>query len=345
MTTLALPALSDMHLHLRQSAMARAVAKYTAQRCHRVLVMPNLEPSIATAEDALHYKKFLQGLMPKVDILTTIKFLPSTTPSVIREAAKAGVAAVKLYPSGVTTNSNDGITADMLQNPRGNFLECIDMIRKSEMVLCLHGEMPGSETKDREEHFLDFLSFLVMNFPKLRIVLEHITTAKQVEMIKFLSKRSKCQIGATITAHHLFLTMDDVIGDKLQPHNFCKPIAKWRHDREMLRKAATSGLSCFFLGSDSAPHDVAAKECSHGCAGCFTAPVLTESLIEVFDSLDRLDKLPGFISRLGNDFYRCGNDGIPIIKFKKEKNKVPDRCNGVRPWRAGDILEWKLIEG
>lgn len=330
-----------MHLHLRQGDMAKAVARFTAERCHRVLVMPNTEPPITTAAEAAVYKEFLQKLMPSVDILTTIKFMPSTTPAIIREAAKSGVTAVKLYPSGVTTNSHDGITEETLRKPSGNFLDCIEMIRISGMTLCMHGEMPGSETKDREEHFLEFVEYLALNFPKLRMVLEHISTEKQVDKVRWLHEKSKCHIAATITVHHLFLTMDDVIGDKLQPHNFCKPIAKWKDDRHALRQAAMSGQPCFFLGSDSAPHDPMKKECSHGCAGCFTAPVLTESLIEMFDRFGSLDMLPGFMSHLGNQFYGF-SDEVPVRKFSHTKWKVPLLCNGVRPWRADEYLEWRI---
>src|SRR5690606_30578404 len=207
--------------------------------------------------------------------------LPTTTPEMVKEAASHGVTSVKLYPHGVTTNSHDGISAEMLRDPPKSFLDCIDVIKKTGMTLCLHGEMPGEETKDSESEFLDFVDFLAYNFPRLRIVLEHITTREQVNHVRRLAKRSKSKIAATITAHHLYLTHDDIVGDRIRPHNFCKPIPKWNNDRESLRNAAMGGEPYFFLGSDSAPHLIGQKECAEGCAGVFSAPFLAENRIEL----------------------------------------------------------------
>lgn len=347
MSHLILPAISDMHLHLRQGDLLPKVCPHTATRCHRVLVMPNTNPPIATGEEAVKYKEIIKKQMPNVDVLTTIKFLSSTTPKMIKEAAALGVAAVKLYPHGVTTNSDDGIGADVLNSPVGEFLDCIEMIKKTGMTLCLHGEMPGVETKDSEAEFLEFVDFLAYNFPKLRVVLEHISTAQQVAKVRKLASKSKLNIVATITLHHLDLTHDMVVGDKVRPHNFCKPIAKWASDREELRKAAMSGDPCFFLGSDSAPHEVCRKECPEGCAGVYSAPILGEGLIEIFDKYDALDKLPNFMSGFGNKFYiGKSKEKIPTRRYEKKKTSVPGASGmgDVQPYRAWEELEWILSE-
>jgi dihydroorotase len=339
MASITLPAASDMHVHLRQGAISEIVAPATAARCHRVLAMPNTDPPILTGQDANLYKSRLKKLMPDVDVLSCIKLSPTTTPEVIREAYQLGVTAVKLYPGGVTTNSHDGIPGEWLKTPPTAFLDCIEAIRETGMVLCMHGEMPGQETHKREQVFLSFVDYLALNFPELKFVLEHISTKEAVEKIKFLANNSLCHVAATITVHHLFLTMDDVIGDVLKPHNFCKPIAKYREDREALRFAAMGRDECFFLGSDSAPHHIINKECE-GCAGCYTAPVMVESLIEMFDKYGRLDILPSFMSTRGNVFYSV-DDEVPNRRYEREDWK-PDRHLGLQPWRCGETLKWKL---
>lgn len=346
MTSIVLPAMSDMHLHVRQDDVMKKVCPHSAVRCCRVLVMPNTIPPITTAKEAANYKQQILKCMPGVDVLTTIKFMPDTTPKMIKEAALGEVTAVKLYPHGVTTNSNDGITAQMLRKPSQQFLDVIEMIRKTNMVLCLHGEMPGEESKDSESEFLEFVEFLAYNFPKLRVVLEHITTAQQVSTIRRLAARSKCNIAGTITAHHLILTHDDVMGDKIRPHNFCKPIPKWKIDREALRNAAMSGEPCFFFGSDSAPHSVNNKECPEGCAGVFTAPVMTECLIEIFEQYDKLGLLQFFISEIGNDYYLVDNKEVRNIKFDKTKHVVncASSVGDVQPFRANEELQWKMSD-
>lgn len=341
MTHIFLPMASDMHVHLRQGITMLNVAKASAERCCRVLVMPNTDPPLIYGYEAAEYKKRLMDLMPGVDILTTIKLCPGTTPEMIRQARKHGITAVKLYPDGVTTNSENGIHAEMLRKPPMWLLDVIDCMRRCGLVLCLHGVMPGAEVLDAEEEFLEFVDYLLDSFPKLRIVLEHISTKKQVDYVRRASRRPHRRLAATITAHHLYLTLDDIIGSKLRPHNFCQPPAKTRKDREALREAAMGGESYFFLGSDSAPHSKDNKESDCGCAGCYTAPVLVESLIEVFDEHDKLSRLPHFMSTFGNEFYQCEDKDVPMRRYVKSAWKVPKIMDRIVPWRFGEIIGWR----
>ena len=342
MSYIDLPAAADMHVHLRQGALLQAVAPHTNRTCHVALVMPNTRPPVRGVSIANTYRNVCQRSMPDVKLLSTIKLCRETTPEIVRAAAKEGITAFKLYPSNVTTNSDDGLTAEMLSNPTTQLMDCFEVMRKAGIVLCLHGEMPGCEVMERESKFLPFLDFLCFNFPRLKIVLEHISTKEQVEHVKRLSNQSKCDVAATITAHHLWLTLDDVIGDVLRPHNFCKPVPKTKSDREALRLAATSGNPCFFLGSDSAPHTKEHKECESGCAGVFSAPVLIESLIQIFDQLDELDRLPSFMNRFGCEFYGVEWKRVPKQRFAKSKWYVPHMYGLVKPFLSGERLEWRI---
>ena len=344
MTRLKIRRPDDFHVHLRQGEMLRHVVVATAVSFGRALVMPNTTPPIRTGADAVAYRERIcavakeemgermWGFRP----LMTIKLLASTTPEIVREAAKVGVVAGKLYPAGVTTHSDDGVQVD----ERG-----IEMLRPVfeamqdvDMVLCLHGEMPGVFCLDREGSFLGTLRAIAVAFPRLRIVLEHVTTAAAVAMVLLLPPT----VAATVTAHHLVLTLDDVVGDRLRPHHFCKPIAKYESDRLALVAAVTSGSPKFFLGTDSAPHARETKECDGGCAGVYTAPVAMEVLAEVFEQQGALDRLEGFTSRFGARFY-----GLPLnegyIELVKEPVDVPKELpGGLVPFRAGTKLSWLI---
>ena len=336
----------DFHVHLRQGEMLRHVVPSTAVTFGRALVMPNTTPPIRTGADAMAYKERICA-MAKEELgermwgfrpLMSIKLLDSTTPEIVREAAKMGVVAGKLYPAGVTTNSDDGVHVDA-----AGILELrpvFDAMEKADMVLCLHGEMPGVFCLDREKAFLDTLRGIARAFPRLRIVLEHVTSEAAVMMVSMLPST----VGATVTAHHLVLTLDDVVGDRLRPHHFCKPIAKYESDRQALVMAATSGNPKFFLGTDSAPHARETKECDGGCAGVYTAPVAMEVLAEVFERADAMNRLEGFTSEYGARFY-----GLPLnegyVELVKEPVEVPKELpGGLVPFRAGAQLSW-LIQG
>lgn len=314
--------------------MLKQVLPHTATCCARALVMPNTVPPVATADDVKRYRLEITKALPKKSDfapLMTFKILPGTTPAQIVELKKAGVVAGKLYPEGVTTNSEDGVKDIQALYP------VFSAMQNENLVFCLHGEVPNCFCLDREEAFLVTLEKLAADFPKLKIVLEHATTAAAVKMVKRLPDH----VAATLTVHHLMITLDDVVGDKINPHHFCKPIAKKPTDRSALVQAATSGNPKFFLGTDSAPHTVESKECCCGAAGVYTAPVMLPVLAELFEKENALDKLEAFCSRFGANFY-----GLPLnqtsLKLKKEAWKVPDQFGDVVPFMAGQTLLWQL---
>lgn len=322
----------DFHLHLRQGAMMRAVAPMVQSGgVGRCVVMPNTTPPIATAADALRYRSELVALAPDVEFLMTLYLLPDLTPEAIVAAAAQGVFGVKCYPKGVTTNSESG-TEDF-----GAYDAVFSAMESEGMALLIHGEVPSNADKDicilnAEERFLPELEKLHARFPRLRIVLEHVTTAAAVACVKRLGDR----VAATVTAHHLDLTVDDWAG---QNHNFCKPVAKYPHDREALRAVVTEGHPRFFLGSDSAPHLRGDKESACGCAGVFTSPLLLPYVADVFDRLGCLERLAAFTSTFGRQFH-----GLPSVcgevTLERCDTVVPDAYGDVVPYRAGQALRW-----
>ncbi len=332
---------NDLHVHFRQDNfyMLRAVLPHTVKRCARALVMPNTKVPVTTGEQALSDYRIIKTLGGYFEPLMTIKIDANCTPKKVREASAIGVIAGKIYPEGLTTNSEGGITSDMFLKMPFSFVDVISEMEKCGMVLCLHGEMPGYESLDREKNFLFWVKDVLSLFPKLKVVLEHVTTADAVKLV-LLHKSDN--IAATITVHHLIYTLDDIIGDKLNPHAFCKPVPKFLADRTVLRDAAMSGNPRFFLGTDSAPHLRENKECSAGCAGVYTAPVMTEALVELFESFGELDKLENFMTRFGERFYNLS----PVsgeITLEKDPWVVPDSFDGVVPMYAGKELKWRII--
>jgi len=262
----------------------------------------------------------------------TIKLMADTTPEMIHAAYRRCAIAGKLYPEGVTTNSEDGI-----KNIHELF-PVFEAMGDVGMVLSLHGEVPGVFCMDREKAFLDTLGTIAHKFPKLRIVLEHITTQEAVKTVRGLPNN----VAATITAHHLVLNLDDVVGGMLQPHNFCKPIAKRPEDQEVLREAAIGGNPKFFLGTDSAPHLRPKKECASGCAGVYTAPVAMPILAHVFEEENALDKLANFTSKFGADFYKLPPPNGTLLLEKGEPWTIPETSfYDVVPLWAGRQIAWK----
>ncbi|HTK60574.1 MAG TPA: dihydroorotase [Candidatus Baltobacteraceae bacterium] len=334
----------DFHVHLRQDGDLALTVRETASVFRHALVMPNLKPAVLGWQDVCDYVFKIQDQVARLDITTFIPLLTfqvtaATTVLDVRQCAPPICAAGKLYPAGVTTNSQNGVSDFEALYPV--FAE----MEKLGRVLCLHGETPGAFSLDREFRFLETLMDLSEKFPGLRMVLEHLSTAAAVRCIEDLPDN----VGATITAHHLMLTLDDVIGDLLQPHHFCKPIPKRPEDRKALIAAATGGNPKFFFGSDSAPHVKGMKECAFGCAGVFSAPVAIPVLAQVFEKYGALDKLEGFTSKHGAAFYGLSPKiaGFPdrdIVTLRKEPWTVPDRI-GKRfvPFMAGETLDWKLV--
>jgi dihydroorotase len=336
METIRIPPPDDWHVHFREGEMLQNVAGYTTRIFNRALVMPNTNPPVLTATDAMRYRGKIERLAPtSFTPMMTIQITQQTTPAIVIEAKKAGVIAGKLYPEGVTTNSDNGVR---------DFTALIPVFRAMEdagMVLSLHGEMPDKFCLDRERLFLKVVESIRRSCRHLRIVLEHITTAAAVDFVT-----NHDGIAGTITLHHLMLTLDDVVGDKISPHYFCKPIAKRPEDRKALLYVATSGDERFFFGSDSAPHRREDKECAHGCAGIFTAPVVVPLLVQIFTKLGRdiVQHLEPFLCWNGARFYDvelARHDQLTIVQ---QPWTVPSEIAGIVPFMTGQILEWQVQE-
>jgi len=326
------PIADDLHIHLRNDDRTpTAIEAVRHGGTGRVLAMPNTVPAIADGSDATRYVADLRAQGADFEILTTIKLTPATTADQIAGAARAGVVAVKQYPMGVTTNSDDGVTDVRPLFP------IYEEIQAHDLILSLHGEVPGTFVMDAEAAFLDSLREIHANFPRLRIVLEHITTAAAAELVASLDTR----VAATITDHHLAITLDDVVGSKIQPHHFCMPVAKRPEDRRGLLEAVRSGDPSFFSGTDSAPHKVEDKETACGCAGIFNAPFHMQLLAHLFEAHDMLDMLEDFTTRFGADFYRLARN-TEEIQLVRDPFRVPDRFGAMVPFRAGTMLNWRL---
>ncbi|KAL7413401.1 hypothetical protein BDY24DRAFT_389945 [Mrakia frigida] len=317
-SSITIPSPADFHVHLREGAMSEVVTPHVRVGGIDVAyVMPNLTPPIITTAHALSYQAHLQSLSPKTTFLMTLYLHPSITPAEIQKAAAAGIRGVKSYPRGVTTNSDGGI-----ENYE-DYYEVFGAMEKSGLVLNLHGEVPSDAERgicvlNAEETFLQHLFKIHKAFPKLRIVLEHATTAAAVEAVK------KCgpTVACSITPHHLSLIVDDWAG---QPFNFCKPVAKYPSDRKALQDVVASGHPQFFLGSDSAPHPSLSKTTSspcHGCAaGIYTSPILLPLLANLLESFGALDKLAGFASLNGRKFYGLETEGLKGVEVRRVAEK------------------------
>jgi dihydroorotase len=331
----------DFHVHLREGELLEEVFIHTARAFRRALIMPNLKQPITVGLQAREYRDQILRLAEAAGVsfepLMTIKLTQNTTANDIAGAAGFDVRAVKVYPEGVTTNSDNGVK-DIDAIPSDVFRAMADR----GLVLCVHAEKPGVFSMDRESAYVQHVEKIAESHPKLKIVLEHVTTEDAVRFVK----RAGPNVAATITVHHLFITLDDVVGDRLNPHNFCKPIAKTYDDRTALVAAATSGSPKFFLGTDSAPHVRGTKECASGCAGCFTAPVAMELLAGLFDSKGELHKLEAFTSEHGAKFYGLKPNETQIT-LVRHTSTIPDVYGAkerlaVVPFKAGEALQWKL---
>ncbi|MDC0630354.1 dihydroorotase [bacterium] len=333
----------DWHLHLRQGQEMSSVVGMTARQMGRAIIMPNLSPPIRTSEQALKYREKIMRALPNntnFNPLMTLYLTDSTTQEDIINASKADhVYAVKLYPSGATTNSDSGVTK------LSNTYPALEQMQKEGVPLLIHGEVTENDIDifDREKVFLDaVLEPLVKNFPELKIVLEHITTKEAVD---FVSQKNT-SIAATITPHHLLSNRNHMFVGGIRPHYYCLPVLKRRvPHQEALLTAATSGDSKFFLGTDSAPHDKNQKESACGCAGVFSAHAAIELYAEAFDSINKIDMLEGFASHFGPDFYDLPRN-IEKITLEKVSWQVPENydfsSSTVVPYYAGEKLSWRL---
>ena len=333
----------DWHLHLRQGEAMRSVVGMTARQMGRAIVMPNLSPPVTTAEQALAYRKEIVGALSKdsgFKPLMTLYLTDNTTKQDIIDAASAKhVYAVKLYPAGATTNSGSGVT-----NLQKTY-SALEQMQKEGIPLLVHGEVTHSDIDvfDREAVFIEtVLHPLAKKFPELKVVLEHITTKDSVDFVV----ESKSNIGATITAHHLLANRNHMLVGGIKPHYYCLPVLKRKSPhQESLISAATSGNPRFFLGTDSAPHDRNEKESACGCAGVFSAHAAIELYAEVFEKAKRLEKLEGFASHFGADFYGLERNS-DTITLEKASWTVPTSYefsnSSVVPFFAGSDLSWRV---
>ncbi|MGE3278607.1 MAG: dihydroorotase [Candidatus Altimarinota bacterium] len=320
----------DFHLHLRQGELMGHLVKETAKGFQRVLVMPNTLPPVTNAAELEKYHSELKAIGTDLEFLMTFKLMPDTSPATVQELKKAGAVAGKLYPQGVTTHSEDGV-ADVEA-----LFPIFSAMQEQDLVLCLHGEVLGVEDLKRESAFLPTLKKIHQNFPQLRIVLEHVSTADAVQEVQELGPN----VAATITVHHLFLTTQDVRNGHFNPHHFCAPICKSEADRAAIVQAALSGHPKFFFGSDSAPHPHQDKEGDHPKPGIYTTPVALPLLAELFESQEKLDRLEAFTSQYGADYYRLPLNTSSLI-LKKEDWQVPGDSFGIIPLRASEVMKWR----
>ena len=332
----------DWHVHLRDGEMLKAVAPFTARQFARAIVMPNLTPPITTVAAAKAYRARILAAAPAdFTPLMTLYLTDDADPAELARGHEAGVfTAAKLYPAHATTNSAYGVT-DVR-----NIYPALETMQRIGMPLLVHGEVTDPEVDifDREAVFIDrVLSGLAGDFPALKIVFEHITTAEAAAFVA----DSGPLIGATITPQHLIINRNAIFAGGIRPHAYCLPVAKREHHRLAIRRAAVSGSPKFFLGTDSAPHAVGRKETACGCAGIFNAPFALESYATVFEEEGALDRFEAFASENGPRFY-----GLPLnqgtVMLERAEVQVPEHIaadgTSVVPFHAGEMLRWKMID-
>ncbi|WP_114467825.1 dihydroorotase [Pseudorhodoferax soli] len=340
--TLTLTRPDDWHLHLRDGEVLRTLVPHSAAQFARAIVMPNLRPPVTTTAQALAYRDRILAAVPAgvaFEPLMTLYLTDQIAPEEIRRARAAGVVAAKLYPAGATTNSDSGVTGLRTVYP------VLEAMQREGMRLLVHGEVTDQTVDlfDREAAFIEQqLIPLRRDFPELKIVMEHITTREAAQYVAGAGAHT----AATITAHHLLYNRNAIFTGGIRPHYYCLPVLKRETHRVALVEAATSGSNKFFLGTDSAPHASQLKEHAMGCAGCYTGHAALEMYAEAFDQAGALDKLEGFASFHGADFY-----GLPrnqgTVTLKREKWTVPDSYvygeANLKPLRAGEVLPWKVV--
>ena len=344
MTHLTLTRPDDWHLHLRDGKVLASVLPDTARRFARAIVMPNLKPPVTTVEQAHAYRERILKALPsgvRFEPLMTLFLTDLTPPSEIERAKASGfVHAVKYYPAGATTNSENGVT-DLKR-----VYSVFAAMEKLDLPLLLHGEVTDDaiDIFDREAVFIErHLAAMVRDFPKLRIVLEHVTTKQAVEFVL----AAPANVAATVTAHHLLFNRSAMFADGIRPHLYCLPVLKREMHRLALIAAATGGSPKFFLGTDSAPHSRRAKESGCGCAGIYTAHAALELYAEVFEQAGALDRLEAFASFHGPDFYRLPRN-TGRVTLEKTPWTVPAELacgdDSLVPLRAGEPISWKLLD-
>ena len=337
----------DFHLHVRDGAIMSLAIAHTSRVFARAIIMPNLATPVTTTDAALTYRDNILAAVPQginFEPLMTLYLTDNTSKEEIRNIkANEHIHAVKYYPAGATTNSDSGVT-DLKK-----IYHVLEEMEKQDIPLLVHGEVtdPEIDIFDREKVFIDrYLADIVDTFPLLRIVFEHITTNEAVHFV--LEASHRC--AATITAHHLALNRNAMLVGGIRPHYFCLPVLKRETHRIALLRAATSGNSKFFLGTDSAPHTIDRKESSCGCAGIYTAHAAIELYAEIFGHMNALDKLEDFASHFGADFYNIARNTNKIT-LKNSPTEIPEKytvednsnANAIHPFRSGENISWQVV--
>lgn len=333
----------DWHVHLRDGEVLKDTVADMARYFGRAIVMPNLIPPVTTTEQALAYRQRILACMPKsrsFDPLMTLYLTDTTSSHELKQAQACGqVYAVKLYPAGATTNSDAGVSA------LEKIYDALATLEEIGLPLLVHGEVTHADIDifEREKVFIERqLQPIVERFPKLKVVMEHITTRDAAEFIASASSH----LAATITPQHLLYNRNDLLVGGIKPHLYCLPILKRNTHQQALLQAATSGSPKFFLGTDSAPHALSAKENACGCAGCYSATSAIELYAEAFESMDALDKLEAFASFNGPDFYGLTRHSDTIILEKRswtQQSQLNFGTQPIVPLRAGETISWQVV--
>lgn len=343
MNTLKLIRPDDWHVHFRDGQAMHSVVPFTARQFGRAIIMPNLKKPVTTVNEALAYRQRILSALPEGSQFTPLMSLylteQTTAEEIRRLAEEPSVIAIKLYPAGATTHSASGVSTLERVYP------ILEAMQTHDIPLLIHGEVtdPAVDIFDREKAFIDrHLTPMTRHFPELRMVLEHVTTADGVDFVRSAGSR----VAATLTAHHLLCNRNQLLAGGIRPHYYCLPVLKREEHRLALVAAATSGDSSFFLGTDTAPHPQHLKESACGCAGCFTAHAALELYAEAFAAANALDKLEGFASFHGADFYRLPRNTETVV-LEKSSWQIPESLSFgedlLIPFRAGEHLEWRWV--
>ena len=332
----------DWHLHVRDGDVLKHTVPATARYMGRAIIMPNLQPPVIYARQAIEYRDRILAQRPEgsnFEPLMVLYLTDNTTPEMIHAAKLTNkVVAVKLYPAGATTNSDSGVT-DL-----NNLDPVCEALAENEMPLLIHGEVTHGDVDvfDREKRFIDeVMAPLVAKHPRLKIVFEHITTKDAAEFVE----AGGDNVAATITVQHLAYNRNHMLVGGIKPHYYCLPILKRNIHQQKLQEVAISGNPKFFLGTDSAPHVKGAKESACGCAGCYSAYAAIELYAEIFEDLGALDKLEGFASHFGPDLYNMPRNSDTITLEKEEwvvPNEMPFGDDIIVPLKAGETIRWKV---
>ena len=338
----------DWHLHIRDGEVMKDVLADTARQFARAIIMPNLKPPVTTVDLAKAYQARIESNLKSLSIdsftpLMTLYLTDNTSADEVHKAKAAGIVGFKLYPAGATTNSDAGVS-DIKR-----CYKALEAMQAVGMPLLVHGEVTHADIDifDREAVFIDLvLEPLRKDFPELKIVFEHITTKQAAHYVRDAATGGKATIAATITPQHLLMNRNAIFAGGIRPHNYCLPVLKREEHRIALLEAATSGNTRFFLGTDSAPHAKGAKEAACGCAGCYSAFNALGLYAEAFENAGKLDKLEGFASFFGSDFYSLSRNSKKITLVKQAQSipaELPLGDATIVPLRAGETIAWSLI--